>query len=415
MSSDDSANVESAAQDRGAGEQTSGEQGGAAYRAWREELRRAWSDLRGGTLSPARLGASVAMGVFIGCLPLFGLHLPLVLLLSLRLRLDGAVAYLAANISNPLFAPFLFAGETQVGALLLDGAIPAIATLELSDAWTRFPRYLAVGAPVTGVSLGLILGLVTAGATQLKRRVFGVTQREPYRLPESAPEWVKAVERVAHRYAPDERQVSDKVQFNYVRIKLQSDPVAKMVADFEGQDPGALGKVFDLGTGRGQLPLLLTELGRATEAIGVDWDEKKIRDGSRAASLSPSCPVTLSQGDARSAPIEPADTVLLIDILHYFQIDEQKAMLERAARAVRPGGRILVREADTERGVRSFITLLEERIFTGLSFNRGERVKFRKASDLAAELEALGLSTEVRPAWGKTPFSNVLIVGRRPI
>src|SRR5688572_13395830 len=71
-----------------------------AFSFWREELKRGFRDLRGGDMSPMRLGASVGMGLFIGCLPLFGVHFLLVVVLSLRFRLDAAIAYLAANISN---------------------------------------------------------------------------------------------------------------------------------------------------------------------------------------------------------------------------------------------------------------------------------------------------------------------------
>ncbi len=75
---------------------------------------------------------------------------------------------------------------------------------------------------------------------------------------------------------------------------------------------------------------------------------------------------------------------------------------------------MLVREADTERGIRSWATLLEEKVFTFLRFNRGERVKFRASRDLAAVMDSEGLTTTVQPAWGKTPFSNVLLVGDQP-
>jgi O-methyltransferase involved in polyketide biosynthesis len=111
--------------------------------------------------------------------------------------------------------------------------------------------------------------------------------------------------------------------------------------------------------------------------------------------------------------IPPSDTVLLIDLLHYFTLDEQDAILRRAAAALRPGGRLLVREADTERGLRSRATLLEEKLFTALRFNRGERVRFRPAREIAALLGEQGLSCTIRPAWGKTPFSNVLILATR--
>ncbi len=383
---------------------------------WREELRRVWCDLRGGDLSPARVAASVAFGAFVGCLPIFGLHLPIVLLTSLRLRLDGALAYVAANISNPFFAPFLFAGQVQVGALLLEGELPRMETkLEFAQAFASFPKYLLVGSPAVGLGAALTLGAAAWVLTLAKRRVVGPGARPVYALPDSAPAWVVGAERVASRYAdPTDRGAAAQTQFHYVRIKLVLDPVARMIADVAGDRSGALGEVVDIGTGRGQLPILLTELGRATSARGFDWDETKIHDGARAAARAPALPVELSTGDARSAEIGEADTVLLIDLIHYFTIVEQDAILRRAAAAVRPGGRLVVREADTERGWRSFMTLLEERIFTFLRFNRGERVKLRPSREIAALLESEGLTVRVQPAWGKTPFSNVLIVGERP-
>jgi hypothetical protein len=59
------------------------------------------------------------------------------------------------------------------------------------------------------------------------------------------------------------------------------------------------------------------------------------------------------------------------------------------------------------------VTLLEERVFTAVRFNKGERVRFRPAREIVARLEEAGLACEVRPAWGKTPFANVLVIGRR--
>jgi cyclopropane fatty-acyl-phospholipid synthase-like methyltransferase len=162
---------------------------------------------------------------------------------------------------------------------------------------------------------------------------------------------------------------------------------------------------------------LLLELGRATEAHGVDWDQAKIVHAQRAADAQPDgalqARATFETHDARTFDAASADTVLLIDLLHYFSIDEQNAILDRAADHVKTGGRLLVREADTERGWRSWATLLEEKIFTAVRFNRGERVRFRPAREIASRLEARGFSCNIIPAWGSTPFSNVLVVARR--
>lgn len=85
-------------------------------------VRLGWARLRGGSLSPARAAASVAVGLAIGVLPLYGLHWALVLAVCLPLRLDAAVAYLAANVSIPPIAPFITFAELELGARILTGA-----------------------------------------------------------------------------------------------------------------------------------------------------------------------------------------------------------------------------------------------------------------------------------------------------
>jgi SAM-dependent methyltransferase/uncharacterized protein (DUF2062 family) len=388
----------------------------------------------------------VAIGLFVGSLPIFGFHLPIVLFICLWFRLDAAICYVAANISNPFFAPALFTAEVQVGGLIRTGELVCVdleATkpggsgamasfltcmdLELTRLGTwgfvkTFAGDLFLGAPFVGLALAVVGGGLTFAGVALKRRLSPGAKRAPYKLPESAPPWVKAVERVASRYAPQAEETAtpaQKTRFHYVRFKLLGDPIARLIADIEGTTDGVLGEVLDIGTGAGQLPLLLLELGRATRVRGVDWDEAKIEDAKKAAEGgsrgdAEARDAEFERGDAREAELQPADTVMLIDLLHYFRIEEQNDILRRAAAAVRPGGRILVREADTEQGWRSAVTRIEEAIFTTLRFNRGERVRFRPSSEIAGILRELGFACRVVPAWGKTPFSNVLVIGNRP-
>ncbi len=386
----------------------------AKFSLFREELRRAFRELRGGRLSPARGAAAVAVGLFVGCQPIFGLHLPVVVFLCLWLRLDAVVAYVAANISNPFMAPALLTGEVEIGALIRTGERPRFEhALDRAGAFGHFAGDLALGAPILGAALAVAGGAITLVVLTVSRRLRPAgAPPEPYRLPAEAPPWVHAVERVAGRYAPgDGATAAERSRFHYVRTKLLGDPVARLVADVEGEGEGVLGEVLDIGAGRGQLAILLVELGRATRARGIDWDEGKVAAGNAAAGGD--LAVEIVQGDARTAEYGSADTVLLIDLIHYFAIEEQDAILRRAAAAVRVGGRLLVREADTERGLRSAITLLEEKVFTAVQWNRGERVRLRAAREIVARLEEAGLRCEVVPAWGKTPFSNVLVVGRR--
>src|SRR5258706_14982160 len=89
----------------------------------RPALREAWRRLRGGELTPKRAALSVGVGLAIGLVPVYGAHWAIVLAACVPLKLDAPVAYLAANISNPLFAPFLLLAEVQVGSVLTTGAL----------------------------------------------------------------------------------------------------------------------------------------------------------------------------------------------------------------------------------------------------------------------------------------------------
>lgn len=392
------------------------------FSLFREELKRVWRDLRGGALTPNRAAASVALGLFIGSQPIFGCHTPLVIGICLWFQLDAAVAWIASNVSNPFFAPFLLTGEVQVGGYLRTGTLLHLDQEVMRDGFkviSQFAGYLFLGAPFVGLALAGTGAALTLGTMTAKRAIWPSDgKRERYHLPDNAPPWVKAVERTAGRYVPPEDSTpQQRTRFHYVRVKLLSDPIAQMVADLARTIEGGLGELCDIGTGAGQLPILLHELGLAGAVHGVDWDEAKIADAKLAAKGRGEDPPALEahfwKADARDAELPASDTVLLIDLLHYFKEEEQEKILRNAAGAVRPGGRILIREADTERGWRSFMTLAEERFFTLVKFNRGERVRFLPAKARTRILEEMGFSCEVRPAWGKTPFSNVLILGTR--
>lgn len=216
-----------------------------------------------------------------------------------------------------------------------------------------------------------------------------------------------SLRRTAERYA---RATDSPSQRHFTREKLKRDPAVRAVASL-----GPLGRVLDIGCGRGQLALLLLELGAADSVEGSDWDEAKVALGNRAAEGLSARFTTedVSVGDVAS---RAADTVLLIDVLHYLDAAKQDALLEKAATLVRPGGRLVLREASLGFGVRSGITVFVENISRGISFNRGATITIRDvAADYVPILERAGLRCDVRPCWAGTPFANVLVVARRPL
>ncbi|MDB4947044.1 MAG: Glutamate synthase large chain [Labilithrix sp.] len=209
----------------------------------------------------------------------------------------------------------------------------------------------------------------------------------------------KAARAVADRYA-------ERSAHWYVRSKLAMDPVARKLVELGAAEP--FGDVLDIATGRGQLALLLRETGACAAIHGVDWDAAKIAIAERAATGLEA--VTFTQGDVRVAELPPADTVLLVDILHYLTHPEQDALVLRAARATR--GRLLLRDVDPDQGAASVFTQGWEWVTTTLGYNRGARVAPRSFVELAALLEQAGLTVSREPCSAKG-MSNMLLVGRR--
>jgi 2-polyprenyl-3-methyl-5-hydroxy-6-metoxy-1,4-benzoquinol methylase/uncharacterized protein (DUF2062 family) len=349
-----------------------------------------WRRLRGTPGSALRAAAAVAIGLFIGCQPLYGLHLVLVLAVCVPLRLDAVLAYLAANISNPLVAPFLMFSEVEAGAYLLTGRFVAFDVEQArATGAAGFAQQLLVGSLAVGAVLGLV-GFALAWLIASRRS--GPAAASVH----VASDTELALQRTRARYAGARH--GDRY---YVAGKLAFDPVFGLVAALSG----SFGRVLDVGCGRGQLGLFLHELGRVAEVTGFDSDARKIDVARRAF---PEAKFVV--GDAAQLELPPADTILLVDVLHYLPLAEQDALLAAATRAVTPGGRVLVRELDADPSARSAITRFFEWCARKTGLNRGRATHYRAASELTRLLERAGLACSVQGASEHTPFANVLIV-----
>lgn len=82
-------------------------------RFWRE-------DIIASNDSPAKKAWSIALGVFIGFTPLYGIQTVIVLVLAGALRLNKVIALFFTYISLPPFIPFIMYGSLQLGAWILN-------------------------------------------------------------------------------------------------------------------------------------------------------------------------------------------------------------------------------------------------------------------------------------------------------
>jgi uncharacterized protein (DUF2062 family) len=135
-------------------------------RAWFHGLLRAH-------LTPSSIGVAVGLGIFIGCLPIYGIHLVVCMAAARSFRLNQAILYAAANISNPFCAPFLVAAEITVGQWLRYRDVVATAA-PLSDGffWSMAQQApdlfisCTLGSVVIGASLGVLFGVAALFAAR---------------------------------------------------------------------------------------------------------------------------------------------------------------------------------------------------------------------------------------------------------
>jgi uncharacterized protein (DUF2062 family) len=350
----------------------------------KERLVLAWRRLRGGTLSPQRASLSVAIGLFVGALPIYGFQLFLVLAICIPLRLDAAVAYVAAHIANPVTIPFLVALEIEIGALALTGEH---ARLDGGIDPTRlgeFALQLAIGAPILALSLAAVGAIATLGITA-RRATTDLVQ--------------VATERTLRRYRHG--KTGERM---YVRAKLEADPLARVLMNL----PGSFGRLTDAGCGRGQVGLFLLDVGKAAALFGFDPEARAIQLATGAGTDA-----TFQQASFAEVDWPPADTVLFADSLHYVPVPLQELALARAADSLAPGGRLIVREVDATPGWRSTLTRLSERLSAVLRRRRSAH-GYRSAAALGDYLTSLGLEVERLPPleWG--PFEDAVLVARKP-
>ena len=138
----------------------------------RRYLYKVWYRLVHEHAEPWRIGLAVFVGVIIGTSPFFGFHLAICLVAAMALRLNKLTMWLAANVSLPIFAPFLAFASAQVGHLMLHGRWAGLTLAQVRTEPLEAVRWWLVGFPAVGAVLGLVLaGVVYRVATLRQTRL----------------------------------------------------------------------------------------------------------------------------------------------------------------------------------------------------------------------------------------------------
>ena len=127
-------------------------------------------------VAPGRLGLAVALGVVVGCSPLYGLQTVVGLALAAALRLNKLAVFAGSQVSIPPLAPLIAWCSIQLGALLISGTLLPLdpGTLRAGPVCQllgTFALNWAVGGLLIGIVVGSAAGLVTAMVARRRQRL----------------------------------------------------------------------------------------------------------------------------------------------------------------------------------------------------------------------------------------------------
>ena len=190
----------------------------------------------------------------------------------------------------------------------------------------------------------------------------------------------------------------------FVRWKMKLDPMFGLL---DGLVPRQ-GAVLDLGCGYGVVTHWLAQFTDTRTFLGVDYDDDKIRVARRTAPQHPR--IRFQTGDILDWEYPACDTILLLDVLHYWTPAKQQLILDRARRALRPGGRLILRDAARAENAGHEHVTFWEKIAVWIGHNRTvEGLHFQTQAQLEAALRQAGFAVEQPGGGGRG--SNVLLVG----
>ena len=347
-----------------------------------------------------RTAAAVGLGIFIGCLPLWGVHLAICVLVGRLLHLSRLKMYLAANISNPLVLPFLLLAQIQVGRFARRGDFYELTLqdMRLTPPWL-FGADLAVGSLIVGVGLGVLGAAITLVFTRTPGATDDFLWKAADRyLVAGVTPWEFARQKLT----------SDPVYFDVLRRNVlpQRGPVARrrlrtgtaaVNARHGSRRGGAKGAGRPSGQCHRNSPCTASSCSRGSCA----W---------RASHLVPMHPSKKAMSATRLAG--QWDAIALVDVLHMLKRPDQEAVLATVSAALAPGGVLLIREASAGASWRFAMVYLTNRTKAILQGRWRQPLNFRSRRAWCSALEGLGLTVDASDASRGTPFRNVLIVGR---
>jgi uncharacterized protein (DUF2062 family) len=116
--------------------------------------------------------ASIALGIFMGIIPLWGFQMLVAVFLAVLLRLNKALVLIASNISIPPMIPLIIFGSYKLGAIWMGdhpGHLEFSRNISLESIRNNLRQYI-LGSTTLAILAGSIIGLLAFGLLKLFKK-----------------------------------------------------------------------------------------------------------------------------------------------------------------------------------------------------------------------------------------------------
>jgi uncharacterized protein (DUF2062 family) len=107
-------------------------------------------------LSPHQIALAIALGNFIGFMPIIGTHTVIAIGLAFIFRLNLLIVILGTQISNPISYPFQLFISAETGNLILNGKFLEIEFSKEINYLSHYLLPIIVGSPILGIIVSFL-------------------------------------------------------------------------------------------------------------------------------------------------------------------------------------------------------------------------------------------------------------------
>ncbi len=241
-----------------------------------------------------------------------------------------------------------------------------------------------------------------------------------------SPQQMSTFEQLLFDTAVKPYEQAGKFAKHFARGKLTGDPVFREILSRGLIAPGT--HVLDIGCGQGLLSAWLMAAGKLAShaAWPSNWQNAPLGVSVKGIELMPADVVRAEKamadhpgrfkfevGDMCKTPLEPAQTVVILDVLHYVPYGAQDDVLQRVFNALTPHGLLILRVGDAAGGLGFKVSNWVDYLVTLARGHGLSRLYCRPLSEWVNQLNNLGFQVETKPMSQGTPFANVLLLARK--